>query len=224
MLLVPSCAAALACTVHLFNATAASREGGGHAPCARPFFPFPLVTIIVSAPGFVNSSLGDRVTKYTISAPRRRRANQKQEARKPPQRVAKAPRFRGNPFLPAYAGQKFLPPNIPLGTKLSAEPRTRRKAARTLSALNFPVCVPSIRTCRLDGTFLSYFWAVSPGRTWPAAPRWGRRCGRNGGPGARRGRYGRSSRRSAPAPPAPPRRTDSPARRCWRHRRAGPGR
>src|SRR5699024_3559059 len=25
-------------------------------------------------------------------------------------RVAKAPRFRGNPFLPAYAGQKFLPP------------------------------------------------------------------------------------------------------------------
>src|SRR5699024_5689659 len=26
---------------------------------------------------------------------------------------------------------------------------------RTLSALNFPVCVPSIRTCRLDGTFLT---------------------------------------------------------------------
>ena len=26
------------------------------------------------------------------------------------QRVAKAPRSRGNPFLPAYAGQKFLPP------------------------------------------------------------------------------------------------------------------
>src|SRR5699024_10412574 len=26
------------------------------------------------------------------------------------ERVAKAPRFRGNPFLPAYAGQKFLPP------------------------------------------------------------------------------------------------------------------
>ena len=43
-----------------------------------------------------------------------------------------------------------------LGTKLSAEPRTRRKAARTLSALNFPVCVPSIRTCRLDGTFLIF--------------------------------------------------------------------
>ena len=41
------------------------------------------------------------------------------------QRVAKAPRSRGNPFLPAYAGQKFLPPGIPLGTKLSAEPRTR---------------------------------------------------------------------------------------------------
>jgi len=38
---------------------------------------------------------------------------------------------------------------------LSAEPRTRRKAARTLSALNFPVCVPSIRTCQLDGTFLT---------------------------------------------------------------------
>src|SRR5699024_9564029 len=66
----------------------------------------------------------------------------------------KTTRSRGNPFLPACAGQKFFPPGIPLGTKLSAEPRTRRKAARTLSALNFPVCVPSIRTCRLDGTFL----------------------------------------------------------------------
>src|SRR5699024_2166737 len=43
-----------------------------------------------------------------------------------------------------------------LGTKLSAEPRTRREAARTLSAFNFPVCVPSIRTCRLDGTFLIF--------------------------------------------------------------------
>src|SRR5699024_7552272 len=41
------------------------------------------------------------------------------------QRVAKAPRFRGNPFLPACAGQKFLPPNIPLGTKFGTEPRTR---------------------------------------------------------------------------------------------------
>ena len=30
-----------------------------------------------------------------------------------------------------------------------------RKAARTLSAPNFPVCVPSIRSCRLDGTFLT---------------------------------------------------------------------
>ena len=40
-------------------------------------------------------------------------------------RVAKAPRSRGNPFLPAYAGQKFLPPGIPLGTKFGAEPRTR---------------------------------------------------------------------------------------------------
>src|SRR5699024_8292364 len=79
------------------------------------------------------------------------------------QRVAKAPRSRGNPFLPAYAGQKFLPPGIPLGTKLSAEPRTRRKAARTLSALNFPVCVPSIRTCRLDGTFLTVCPRLSGG-------------------------------------------------------------
>ena len=78
------------------------------------------------------------------------------------ERVAKAPRFRGNPFLPAYAGQKFLPPNIPLGTKLSAEPRTRRKAARTLSALNFPVCVPSIRTCRLDGTFSTVCCNIVP--------------------------------------------------------------
>src|SRR5699024_80153 len=40
-----------------------------------------------------------------------------------------------------------------LGTKLSAEPRTRRKAARTLSALNFPVGVPTVRTCRPVGTF-----------------------------------------------------------------------
>ena len=53
-----------------------------------------------------------------------------------------------------------------LGTKLSAEPRTRRKAARTLSALNFPVCVPSIRTCRLDGTFLTVWrnCLSAPGR------------------------------------------------------------
>src|SRR5699024_2001833 len=87
------------------------------------------------------------------------------------QRVAKAPRSRGNPFLPAYAGQKFLPPGIPLGTKLSAEPRTRRKAARTLSALNFPVCVPSIRTCRLDGTFLP----GKAGRKSP--PQAGKGCG-----------------------------------------------
>src|SRR5699024_10992577 len=62
--------------------------------------------------------------------------------------------FRGNPFLRAAARQKFLPPNIPLGTKFGAEPRTRRKAARTLSAPNFHVCVLSIRTCRLDRTFL----------------------------------------------------------------------
>src|SRR5699024_7974398 len=53
---------------------------------------------------------------------------------------------------------KFLPPNIPLGTKFGAEPRTRRKAARTLSAPNFPVGVPSIRTCRLDGTFLTVWF------------------------------------------------------------------
>src|SRR5699024_4147119 len=49
-----------------------------------------------------------------------------------------------------------------LGTKLSAEPRTRPCGVahsacrlRTLSAPNFPVCVPSICTCRLDGTFLT---------------------------------------------------------------------
>src|SRR5699024_10951579 len=80
----------------------------------------------------------------------------------------KATRSRGNPFLPAYAGQKFLPPGIPLGTKLSAEPRTRRKAARTLSALNFPVCVPSIRTCRLDGTFLTVCFLLQGSRCFPA--------------------------------------------------------
>ena len=65
--------------------------------------------------------------------------------------------LRGDPFLRAYARQKFLPPNIPPGTKFSAEPRTRRKAARTLSALNFPVCVPPVRTCRPGGTFL-FVW------------------------------------------------------------------
>ena len=62
----------------------------------------------------------------------------------------------GRPFFsvsPAYAGQKFLPPGIPLGTKFGAEPRTRRKAARTLSAPNFPVCVPTVRACRPVGTF-----------------------------------------------------------------------
>ena len=78
-------------------------------------------------------------------------------------RVAFAPRSRGNPFLPAYAGQKFLPPGIPLGTKLSAEPRTRRKAARTLSALNFPVCVPTVRACRPVGTFLTVCLRVGSG-------------------------------------------------------------
>ena len=41
------------------------------------------------------------------------------------QRAAKAPRFRGNPFLRAVARQKFFPPNIPLGTKFGAEPCTR---------------------------------------------------------------------------------------------------
>src|SRR5699024_8443986 len=71
------------------------------------------------------------------------------------QRVAFATRFRGDPFLRAVARQKFLPPNIPLGTKFGAEPRTRRKAARTLSAPNFPVCVPTVRTCRPLGTLLT---------------------------------------------------------------------
>src|SRR5699024_9865599 len=60
-------------------------------------------------------------------------------------------------------GQKFLPPGIPLGTKLSAEPRTRRKAARTLSALNFPVCVPTVRACRPVGTFLTVCLRVESG-------------------------------------------------------------
>src|SRR5699024_4708848 len=76
----------------------------------------------------------------------------------------KSDTLQGEPISACCAGQKFLPPGIPLGTKLSAEPRTRRKAARTLSALNFPVCVPSIRTCRLDGTFLTVCPAPHPGR------------------------------------------------------------
>ena len=81
----------------------------------------------------------------------------KTSSNSPHQARASAWRFcamlQGEPISACYAGQKFLPPGIPLGTKFGAEPRTRRKAARTLSAPNFPVCVPSIRTCRLDGTF-----------------------------------------------------------------------
>ena len=50
-----------------------------------------------------------------------------------------------------------------LGTKFGAEPRTRRKAARTLSAPNFPVCVPTVRACRPVGTFLTVC-SVTPGR------------------------------------------------------------
>ena len=51
--------------------------------------------------------------------------------------------------------QDALRCRCPLGTKFSAEPCTRPKGPRTLSAPNFPGCVPSSRTCRLDGTFLS---------------------------------------------------------------------
>ena len=102
----------------------------------------------------------------------------------------KTTRSRGNPFLPAVAGQKFLPPGgcgsllllrpsqrackrqtaapaplrlfrpqdvpqlrSPWGQNLALNRALRRKAARTLSTPNFPVCVPSIRTCQLDGTF-----------------------------------------------------------------------
>ena len=71
----------------------------------------------------------------------------------------KTTRFRGNPFLPAAQVRNPFPLISPFWTKFSAELRTRRKAARTLSVLNFPVCVPSIRTCRLDGTFLTV-WAA----------------------------------------------------------------
>ena len=82
----------------------------------------------------------------------------------------KTTRSRGNPFLRAVAQQKFLPPGIPLGTKFSAETRTRRKAARTLSVLNFPVCVLSIRTCRLDRTFLTVCTRAAGGaKQWPRA-------------------------------------------------------
>ena len=77
------------------------------------------------------------------------------------QRVAKAPRSRGDPFLPAAQDRNPSPLVSPFSTKLSAEPRTRRKAARTLSALYFPVCVPSIRACRLDGTFSTVWTPLS---------------------------------------------------------------
>ncbi len=84
--------------------------------------------------------------------------------------VSKTTRSRGNPFLRAAARQKFFPPGIPLGTKFSAETRTRRKAARTLSVLNFPVCVLSIRTCRLDRTFLTVCTRAAGGaKQWPRA-------------------------------------------------------
>src|SRR5699024_5591143 len=66
-------------------------------------------------------------------------------------RLRKPERCASRAFAASSTGRAWR--GCPLGTKLSAEPCTRRKAARTLSALNFPVCVPSIRTCRLDGTF-----------------------------------------------------------------------
>ena len=54
----------------------------------------------------------------------------------------KTTRSRGNPFLPAVAGQKFLPPGIPLGTKFGAEPRTSpQSGSHTLSA-KFPCMCP----------------------------------------------------------------------------------
>src|SRR5699024_11223630 len=37
----------------------------------------------------------------------------------------KSDTLQGEPISACCAGQKFLPPGIPLGTKLSAEPRTR---------------------------------------------------------------------------------------------------
>ena len=58
--------------------------------------------------------------------------------------VSKTTRFRGNLFLPAAQVRNPFPLISPFWTKFSAEPRTRRKAARTLSVLNFPVCVLSI--------------------------------------------------------------------------------
>ena len=119
--------------------------------------------------------MGDRVTKYTISAPRRRRANQKQEARKPPQRVAKAPRFRGNPFLPAYAGQKFLPPGSLALSRFSrratvgaCENRSAAPAAASCRTPDRPQNqtqtvkkVPSSRHVRMDGTHTGKFGAES---------------------------------------------------------------
>ena len=54
----------------------------------------------------------------------------------------KSDTLQGEPISACCAGQKFLPPGIPLGTKLSAEPRT---------------------TCRLDGTFLTVCPALTRG-------------------------------------------------------------
>src|SRR5699024_4393486 len=78
------------------------------------------------------------------------------------------------------ARQKFLPPNIPLGTKFSAEPRTHRKSgSHTLSA-KFPCMCPvhphmsagrdffdSLEPCPVGqgfGYFVAFFPAKKPRR------------------------------------------------------------
>ena len=90
----------------------------------------------------------------------------------------KSDTLQGGPFSACCAGQKNFPPGIPLLDKIErrtahsaqrASPRTRPKGPRTLSALNFPVGVPTVRTCRPVGTFLAF----------PASPA-GRRGGKAG--------------------------------------------
>ena len=69
----------------------------------------------------------------------------------------------GTHFCPQSRDRNSFPLVSPWGQNLALNRALRRKAARTLSAPNFPVCVPSIRTCRLDGTFCMGLVSVHSG-------------------------------------------------------------
>src|SRR5699024_3165620 len=72
--------------------------------------------------------------------------------------------FRGNPFLRAVARQKFLPPNIPLGTKFSSEPRTRLRLAHSRLKISLSVSRPYahvVRPGRFGKSGLSCFYPIA---------------------------------------------------------------